>query len=95
MIDVRFVAAHGLWILGLALILAAFSYYHWQAGETGIRRRHVLRHARGWKLSLAVGLLCIASGCILIQGVLWWQRSLWGLVWVSAAIDLWRLWRRS
>src|SRR5687768_3800226 len=30
-IDVRFVIAHGLWILGAAVILAAFSYYDWWA----------------------------------------------------------------
>jgi hypothetical protein len=33
MIDVRFVIAHSLWILGAAVALAAFSYHAWRAGE--------------------------------------------------------------
>lgn len=31
MIDVRFVTAHGLWILGAAMVLAAISFYDWRA----------------------------------------------------------------
>lgn len=41
-IDVRFVIAHGLWILGAAVALAAFSYYHMEGTRwwerKGLRR---------------------------------------------------------
>lgn len=47
MIDVRFVVAHSLWILGAAVALAAFSYYNWLAGEQRRRLREVLRTERG------------------------------------------------
>jgi hypothetical protein len=88
-IDVRSVIAHSLWILGVAVVLAAFSYYDWWARE-GRRRRDVFRSARGWKMSLAGGLLLIASGFLLMEGTHWWARGLWLLVWAGAAFGLWR-----
>ena len=89
MIDVRFVIAHGLWILGAALALAAFSYYGWCARVQGRRRRDVFRTARGWKMSLAGGLLLVASGFLLMEGARWWERGVWLLVWGRGAFDLW------
>ena len=42
MIDWITVVAHGFWIAGLALILAALSYYTWLAGQEGRSLRQVL-----------------------------------------------------
>ena len=89
MIDVRFVIAHGLWILGAAVALAAFSYYDWWARAQGRRRRDVFRTARGWRMSLAGGLLLVASGFLLMEGARWWERGVWLLVWAGGAFDLW------
>jgi hypothetical protein len=89
-IDARFVIAHSLWILGAAVVLAAFSYYDWWAIEQGRRRRDVFRTAPGWKMSLAGGLLLVASGFLLMEGTRWWERGLWLLVSAGAAFDLWR-----
>lgn len=94
MIDVRFVIAHGLWILGAAVALAAFSYYHWLAGERRIRLRQMFGAAWGWKLSNAGAMLLVASGFLLMESTRWWERGLWSVVWAGAAFDWWRL-RRS
>ena len=89
MIDIRFVVAHGLWILGAAIILAAFSYHRWLAQEQKKSTRDVLRIAWGWKMSLSGGVLLIASGFLLMEGTRWWERGLWLLVWGGSAFDLW------
>jgi hypothetical protein len=95
MIDVRFVIAHSLWILGAAVALAAFSYYQWLAGEQQKPLRHVLRAAWGWKVSIAGAMILVASGFLLMEGTRWWERGLWLLVWAGAAFDLWRLRRQT
>ena len=41
MIDWVNVALNALWILGLSIILAAFSYHQWLAGETASRLREL------------------------------------------------------
>jgi hypothetical protein len=91
MIDVRFVIAHSLWILGAAVALAAFSYYDWLARERQMPLRQMLRVAWGWRVSIAGGVLLVASGFLLMEGTRWWERGLWLLVWAGAAFDLWRL----
>ena len=91
MIDVRFVIAHSLWIIGAAVVLAAFSYYDWLAREQRRPLRHVLRAQRGWKVSMAGGVLLVASGFLLMESARWWERALWLLVWAGTAFDLWRL----
>jgi hypothetical protein len=91
MIDVRFVIAHSLWILGAAVALAAFSYYDGLARERQMPLRQMLRVAWGWKVSIAGGVLLVASGFLLMEGTRWWERGLWLSVWAGAAFDLWRL----
>ncbi len=91
MIDVRFVIAHGLWILGTAVVLAAFSYHGWLARERQIPLRQVLRGAGGWRMSIVTGVLLVACGFLLMQGTHWWERGLWLLALAWVAFDLWRL----
>ena len=95
MIDVRFVIAHSLWILGAAVALAAFSYYQWLAGERQMPLRQMLASARGWKLSIAGAVLLAASGFLLMEGTRWWERGIWLVVWGGAAFDVWRLRRAA
>jgi heme/copper-type cytochrome/quinol oxidase subunit 1 len=94
-IDVRFVIAHSLWVFGAAIILAAFSYYDWLAKARGRRLREVLREVRGWRLSVAAGLLLVASGFLLMESTRWWERGVWLVVWAGLGSDLWRMRRRS
>jgi hypothetical protein len=91
MIDVRFVIAHSLWILGAAIALAAIGYYDWQARERRLPLRQLLRTAWGWKVSIAGSALLVASGFVLMESTRWWERALWLMVWAGAAFDLWRL----
>ena len=61
MIDWLTVVAHGFWIAGLALILAALSYYYWLAGQEGRSLRRELAGPSFQKL-LLVGLLLVGIG---------------------------------
>ena len=76
MIDWVNVALNSLWILGLSIILAAFSYHHWLAGETSRRLRDVLAQP-SWKLPFSVGMVltCVGFGYALAQH--WWEKTIW------------------
>lgn len=95
MIDVRFVIAHGLWILGASMVLSAFSLYEWMARTEGRSLHDVLRNERGWHLSAAAGLLLVASGFLLMESTGWWIGCGWFAVWVGAGHGLWRMRARS
>ena len=59
LIDWPGVARNALWILGLSIVLAAWSYVTWDAGQRRVR----LRHALNWPLlqvPVALGLLLFA-----------------------------------
>ena len=76
MIDWVNVSFNSLWILGLSVILAAFSYHHWLAGETSRRLRDSLAHA-SWKLPFSVGMVltCVGFGYGLAER--WWEKTIW------------------
>jgi hypothetical protein len=76
MIDWWMVAANGLWILGLALLLAALSYHHWLAGETGWRRRDLFS-ACSFQVPWTSGLFLAFTGWALAQAPQWWEKTLW------------------
>ena len=96
MIDWWTVAANGLWILGLTLALAAFSYHHWFAGETGRRRRDLFR-ASSFQLPWTSGLFLASTGWALAQAPQWWEKTLWlvlaawcGRRMLSSLVATWR-----
>lgn len=76
MIDWWMVATNGLWILGLSVLLAAFSYLDWLAGETGRRRRDLSR-APSFHLAWMAGLFLTCTGWGLGQSVRWWEQAVW------------------
>ncbi len=88
MIDIRFVIAHSLWILGAAVALASFSYHKWLARERHMPLRQMLRLAGGWKLSINGSILLVASGFLLMESAYVWEKALWLVVWAGAAFDL-------
>ncbi len=90
MIDVRFVIAHSLWILGTAVGLAAFSYYHWWAGIQQMPLRQTLHQARGWRLNVAIASFLTACGLLTLGATPWWVRGVGLLIGVSAAFHTWR-----
>jgi len=78
MIDWGSVAANGLWILGLVVILTVFSYAGWLASLRRVRRRDVLDGA-GFQAFLCAGMILICLG-LLFTSHRWWEHVLWGLV---------------
>jgi hypothetical protein len=77
-IDVWSVVSSGLWIAGLAVLLAVLSWAHWIAAGQQTRMRVVLAHARPRQvLHLGLALLCAGLAA---TGRAWWERVLWGLL---------------
>ena len=91
MIDLRLVAANGLWIVGASMTLAAFSYYSWLAQSRRRRVRDVLQGTRGWPLARAGGLWLVASGFLMMETTGRWMWWGWLALWVSQSYELWRL----
>jgi hypothetical protein len=93
MIDWLSVVAHGFWIAGLALILAALSYHYWLAEQTG----HSLREQFGgvsFQRVFVIGLLLVGMG---LSGVSRqpWQLALSAAVVIASAVTLALLWRAA
>jgi hypothetical protein len=83
-----------LWVLGAAMVLAAFSFCCYEAQRRGQRLRMRLG-APGFQLWLSVGLMLVGVGAALL-GPRWWERVLWGVFGVMNMWQLviaWREWR--
>jgi len=93
MINWLTIVAHGFWIAGLALILAALSYYTWLAGQAGRSLRRELAGASFQRVAL-IGVLLVGIGLSgASRGV--GQQILAGIVAVGAVVGLvWR-WRTA
>jgi multisubunit Na+/H+ antiporter MnhB subunit len=78
---------NGLWVLGAAVILAAFSLSYYEARRRGERLR-VQLEANSFQLRFLAGLVLISLGVALI-GPCWWKRALWGLL---CAVSVWQFW---
>jgi len=87
MIDWFEVAFSALWIFGLSMILAAFSYHYWLAGETSRRLRDLVARP-SWTLPFSAGMVltCVGFGYGLADR--WWERTIWTALALSYA---WRL----
>jgi multisubunit Na+/H+ antiporter MnhB subunit len=92
MVEWTSLAFNGLWVLGAAVTLAAFSLSYYEAQRRDERLR-VRLATPGFQLPLALGLLLISLGMALL-GPRWWKRVLWGLVGAMSAWQLWTGWRR-
>ncbi|OFV92783.1 MAG: hypothetical protein A3H95_14535 [Acidobacteria bacterium RIFCSPLOWO2_02_FULL_64_15] len=76
MIDWRMVAANGLWILGLSILLSVFSYHDWLARETRRRRRDLFKEY-SFRFPWTSGMFLVCVGWGLGQAVRWWEKALW------------------
>lgn len=92
MIDWAFVGVHSLWILGLAIVLAAFSYHDWLRQERRVPLKQQLREP-GWRLPFYSGLLLVALSFVLMRGSAWWERTLWLVLGASFGWDAALAWR--
>jgi putative inorganic carbon (HCO3(-)) transporter len=85
-IDVRFVIAHGLWILAAAIALAAFSFYRWRAraGESPLVATTALRAAVEPLVVLAIAPALLFPTparfalALCVPLVWWWNRRATG-----------------
>ena len=73
-IDWAYLGAHFLWILGLALILAAFSYHTWLSQDMQ-RPFSAQFRERSWQLAVNAGLsLMVLSITVMPRSERWWTR---------------------
>jgi hypothetical protein len=93
MVDWVSLVFNELWILGLAIILAALSHAHWLA-HTRRERLRTLLDARDFQLWLLVGLMLISLGAALL-GPRWWEHVLWGMFCAVIAWQLWDAWHKG
>jgi hypothetical protein len=86
-IDIWGVVANSLWILGLAVLLAAFSWARWVASTEGNRLRVVLKQPRT-RQTLNLGLFLFCAGLAATSRA-WWERILWGLLAAAWVFQAW------
>jgi len=75
MIDWLSVFYNVLWILGLAVILAAFSYNDWLAAQNNVKLRRQFG-SPAFQLPLSLGLALLSLGLTLLADV-WWEQLVW------------------
>ncbi|MFN2108162.1 MAG: hypothetical protein ACK2UI_00750 [Anaerolineae bacterium] len=75
MIDVWGVFSNSLWILGLAVLLAVWSYASYEASRRKQKVRHVM-HELGYALALNAGMVLFLAGMATTEDR-WWARVLW------------------
>lgn len=85
MIDVWQVIFNALWILGLALLLATWSYARYAAYEAGVKTRVKFAELR-YALALNVGLLLFIAGMAATENR-WWARGLWIVLGIGMIVD--------
>jgi hypothetical protein len=86
-IDIWGVIANSLWILGLAVLLAALSWARWVAHTEQNRLRTVLKRP-SIQIALDVGLFLFCAG-LATTGRAWWERILWGLLAAAWVVQVW------
>ena len=94
LIDWRLVGFSSLWILGLSLILVAFSAADYEASQerAQARTRDMLRMPR-YQAALHAGMLLVCLG-LLGSAHTWWEGVLWLGLTLAFAFQAWQAWRR-
>lgn len=85
MVEVWLVIKNGLWILGLAILLAAWSYARYAALEAHVKTRVKLNEPK-YALVVDLGLLLFVSGMAATESR-WWAIVLWILLGVSIVVQ--------
>ncbi len=78
---------NAIWIIGLAVILAAFSINDWLAHTNGVKLRQQLGTS-AFQTPLTGGLILVSVSLALLADV-WWERALWGVFAVLFAAQWW------
>ena len=75
MIDGWEIVSAGLWITGLALLLALLSLARWDARQASIKFSDQLG-AKGYRLGLAASALLVCAG-LALSAETWLERGVW------------------
>lgn len=77
-----------LWVLGLTIILAAVSYYHWHADQGKKSLRSFLASS-SFSIVFSIGIFFF---CVGVAGLsrTWWEQVLWGILAVVFAYQGWQ-----
>jgi hypothetical protein len=88
MIDWLGVLTNGLWVLGLAGMLATLSYFDYHAKTRSLPLRRVLNAPMFVRpFSWAAVVFCIG---VAASGGSWWQRLAWAVLAVLFAVQAWK-----
>jgi hypothetical protein len=74
-IDVWGVVSNGLWVMGLSVLLAAWSWARYAAYQAGVKTRDKLNEPR-FAVAVDLGLLLFVGGMAATEHR-WWARLLW------------------
>ena len=85
MTEVWLVVKNGLWILGLSILLATWSYARYAAHEARMKTRDKLNEPK-YALVIDVGLVLFVAGMAATEAR-WWARILWILLGVSVIVQ--------
>ena len=89
MIDWWNVLTHALWIVGLAVALAALSYTDWTSSRAGEGFVSTLKHVvQDPVFLLGLVLACLGAG---LSVAVWWRRVLWFALGAALVISLVRV----
>jgi hypothetical protein len=91
MISWQSVIFNGLWILGLAIMVAASSYHYWLAGQEN-RQLRLQFSERGFLKPIWLGLVFIGIGLIGTSQQSW-EMAIWSVLTLIALIILIGLFR--
>jgi len=86
MINWQSVIFNSFWIVGLAILLAAFSYHYWLAEQEGIRLRKKLGLV-GFQRALWLSLALVAIG-LAGTSQSTWETVIWGVLTLVALVIL-------
>ncbi len=92
MIDWAFVLVHSLWILGLSVMLATFSFHDWLRRESG-RSFRLQAQDPAFSLPMYTGLWLVALGLVSMSSFAWWERIFWGFLLITATGRMWGAYR--
>lgn len=88
--------ANSIWILALALALAAISIVYWKSQHSGEKMREFLRFPEfAFPLRLAVTVFCIG---MVASSSSWWKIILWGIFAVLfgwQSVEIFKDWRKK
>lgn len=90
MFDIWHIAAHALWIFGLAVLLASWSFGYYEAQQTGEPVLSFLLKPN-YDLAITAGLVLFFAGLAGADGRIW-AKIIWGIL--AATVIVFLIYRR-